>query len=109
MTSLTTHILDTTIGLPGAGMEIRLWQNGTLLFAGSSDGDGRCRNLPDVAAGRYRLEFAASDYFRRAGVALADPPFFDIVSIDFGVADDVRHYHIPLLVSPYSYSTYRGS
>jgi len=61
------------------------------------------------SAGRYRLVFAAGAYFRRLGVALPDPPFVDQVAIDFGVADPAAHYHVPLLVSPWSYSTYRGS
>jgi 5-hydroxyisourate hydrolase len=62
-----------------------------------------------IAPGRYALRFAVADYFRGVGVALPDPPFLDEVAVDFGVAKDGGHYHVPLLVSPYAYSTYRGS
>ena len=65
--------------------------------------------LKNDAPGRYALRFSVSAYFRAQGVALADPPFLDEVEIDFGIAADGGHYHVPLLVSPYSYSTYRGS
>ena len=78
-----------------------------------TNADGRCDAplLEGAAftAGRYRLVFAAGEYFARAGVALPDPPFVDEVAIDFGVADGSAHYHVPLLVSPWSWSTYRGS
>jgi 5-hydroxyisourate hydrolase len=70
--------------------------------------DGRCPGLPTLAPGRYRLTFAVADYFLKCGVVLSEPPFLDVVTIDFGVSDD-GHYHVPLLVSPYGYSTYRGS
>ncbi len=109
MTTLSTHVLDTSHGRPAAGIGIRLLAaDAALLFAGATDGDGRCLDLPALAAGHYRLEFAVAAYFRAAGVALPDPPFLDIVGIDFGVAEP-GHYHVPLLVSPFSYSTYRGS
>ena len=62
-----------------------------------------------MAAGRYRLLFAVAPYFRARGVALPEPPFIDVVQVDFGIADPAAHYHVPLLVSPYGYSTYRGS
>ena len=62
-----------------------------------------------MAVGRYRLVFAVGDYFRTLGMTLPDPAFIDEVSIDFGIADAAGHYHVPLLVSPWSYSTYRGS
>lgn len=108
MTSLSTHVLDTAHGRPAAGVTLRLFAaDGALLFAGETNMDGRCPGLPPVARGRYRLEFAAGAYFRGQGVALADPPFLDVIAIDFGIADG--HYHVPLLVSPYGYSTYRGS
>jgi 5-hydroxyisourate hydrolase len=78
-----------------------------------TNADGRCDEplLAGAAftAGRYRLVFAVGAYFAHAGVALPDPPFIDEVVIDFGVADGTAHYHVPLLVSPWSYSTYRGS
>ena len=63
----------------------------------------------DLLVGRYRLQFEVASYFRGRGVSLSEPPFFDVVPIDFGIADTSGHYHVPLLVSPYGYSTYRGS
>lgn len=108
MTSLSTHVLDTAHGRPAAGVALRLLgADGALLFAGETNADGRCPGLPPVTSGRYRLEFAAGDYFRGQGVALADPPFLDVIGLDFGITEG--HYHVPLLVSPYGYSTYRGS
>lgn len=107
--SLSTHVLDTSHGCPAAGVALRLIDgDGTMLFAALTDADGRCPGLPAVAPGRYRLEFGVAAYFAGRGVALADPPFLDIVVLDFGIADQ-GHYHVPLLVSPYGYSTYRGS
>jgi 5-hydroxyisourate hydrolase len=109
MTSLSTHVLDTSHGRPAAGVGVRLLAaDAALLFDGATDGDGRCSGLPVLARGRYRLEFAVAAYFRTIGVALPDPPFLDIICIDFGVAE-AGHYHVPLLVSPFGYSTYRGS
>jgi 5-hydroxyisourate hydrolase len=109
MSSLSTHVLDTMHGRPAAGVRLLLTNAaGDLLFAGATNADGRCPDLPALEPGRYRLDFAAGDYFRAAGVALPDPPFLDLVPIAFGIADE-GHYHVPLLVSPFSYSTYRGS
>jgi 5-hydroxyisourate hydrolase len=112
MSGLTTHVLDTAHGRPAAGIVIRLFCEGRLIFTGETNQDGRCPGLlgeSELTPARYRLEFAVADYFRVAGVTLPDPPFLDIVAIDFGVADSGSHYHVPLLVSPYAYSTYRGS
>jgi 5-hydroxyisourate hydrolase len=110
MTSLSTHVLDTTHGRPAAGVGVRLLDtNGMLLYAGETNADGRCPGLPPVGAGRYRLEFAAADYFRALGVVQTDPPFLDVIGIDFGMTESGGHYHVPLLVSPFGYSTYRGS
>lgn len=110
MTGLSTHVLDTAHGRPAAGVAITLsTQAGTLLFAGATNADGRCAELPAISTGSYRLTFAVADYFRAAGVHLPEPPFLDVVPIDFGVADPAGHYHVPLLVSPFGYSTYRGS
>ncbi|MES2158877.1 MAG: hydroxyisourate hydrolase [Pseudomonadota bacterium] len=109
MASLSTHVLDTSHGCPAAGVALRLLDdNGTVLFAAATDSDGRCPGLPAVTPGRYRLEFAVAAYFAERGVDLPEPPFLDIVLLDFGIAD-AGHYHVPLLVSPYGYSTYRGS
>lgn len=110
MTSLSTHVLDTTHGCPAAGVAIVLEGNeGVRLFEGTTNADGRCPDLPAIACGCFRLTFAVADYFRSKGVNLPEPPFIDRVAIDFGVADDAGHYHVPLLVSPFGYSTYRGS
>ena len=118
MGQLTTHVLDTARGVPAEGVVVRLYTidaNGaaSLLREATTNADGRC-NAPLVEgrafiAGRYRLTFAAGRYFSRMGHPLPQPPFIDDVSIDFGVADPDARYHVPLLMSPWSYSTYRGS
>jgi 5-hydroxyisourate hydrolase len=103
-------VLDIAAGIPAAGVRLQLFASERLLFSGETNGDGRCPDLPsELGPGRYRLAFSVADYFRAHNVALADPPFLDIVSIDFGIADAGSHYHVPLLVSPFAYSTYRGS
>ena len=107
MTTLSTHVLDTAHGCPAAGVAVTLTGPDGVLFAGATNADGRAA-LPAVGPGRYRLDFAVAAYFRGAGVVLPDPPFLDIVTVDFGVAD-TGHTHVPLLVAPFGYSTYRGS
>ncbi len=109
--TLSTHVLDTAAGLPAAGVALVLERDGERLFAGETDADGRCPALREVAAecGLYRLTFAVAAYFRGRGVALSDPPFLDEVTVAFGIAVAHAHYHVPLLVSPFAYSTYRGS
>lgn len=111
MTTLSTHVLDTMHGCPAAGMAVTLHGPDGVLATGTTDADGRCPGLfpPALATGTYRLAFAVADYFRARGVALPDPPFLDEVTIAFGIADGGGHYHVPLLVSPFAYSTYRGS
>ena len=118
MGHLSTHVLDTMHGCPAAGMQGRLLRveaGGThILSAFTLNVDGRHPRGPllDAAAmavGSYRLVFAVAPYFRARGVALPEPPFIDEVQLDFGIADAAGHYHVPLLVSPWSYSTYRGS
>jgi len=109
MSSLSTHVLDTTHGRPAQGVALRLLAEGEVLFEGRTDADGRCRDLPALTPGRYRLEFGVADYFRALGARLSDPPFLDWAPIEFGIAEAEGHYHVPLLVSPYGYSTYRGS
>ncbi|MCE4548604.1 hydroxyisourate hydrolase [Xanthomonas hortorum] len=110
MSTLSTHVLDTASGHPAAGVALRLFAGETLRFEGVTNVDGRC---PELAAltlqpGRYRLEFEVAGYWRAAGVALTAPPFLEQVPVAFGIAGE-GHYHVPLLLSPYGYSTYRGS
>jgi 5-hydroxyisourate hydrolase len=118
MGHLSTHVLDTMNGCPAAGMRAKLLRlqgdQAQAVAAFVLDADGRHAGGPllDVtamAAGRYRLVFAVAEYFRGRGVVLPEPPFLDEVQLDFGIADAAGHYHVPLLVSPWSYATYRGS
>ena len=118
MGHLSTHVLDTMHGCPAAGMKLTLQridgaQVETLRHVvlnqdGRTDG-GPLLDAADMAAGRYRLLFEVGAYFRTRGVALPEPAFIDTVPVDFGMADANGHYHVPLLVSPWTYSTYRGS
>jgi 5-hydroxyisourate hydrolase len=113
MTGLTTHVLDTTHGRPAAGVALRLIKDGVVVVETVTNADGRCDapllTAETIAAGTWRLEFEIGDYFRRHGAALPEPAFLETVGIDFGIADTAAHYHVPLLVSPFGYSTYRGS
>lgn len=117
MGHLSTHVLDTANGCPAAGMKVTLQRvdgtGATTLrsVALNADGrpDGALLDEKTMAAGRYRLVFEVAAYFRGRGVTLPEPPFLDCVQLDFGIADAQGHYHVPLLASPYSYSTYRGS
>jgi len=114
---LTTHVLDTAHGTPAAGMTVTLYRHVGERFeslrSAMTNADGRIAapllEGDALTPGRYRLTFSAGAYFRARGVALPEPAFLDEVVIDFGVADASAHYHVPLLVSPWSYSTYRGS
>lgn len=110
MSTLSTHVLDTSRGTPAGGLQIKLSFNGLPLWEGATNVDGRCPALGELVLhpGRYRLEFSVADYFRTLDQTLTEPPFLDTVPIDFGIAGD-GHYHVPLLLSPYGYSTYRGS
>jgi 5-hydroxyisourate hydrolase len=111
MNTLSTHVLDTMHGRPAAGLAVTLSGPSGEIGRGTTNADGRCPDLAPgaLAPGRYTLRFAVADYFHEAGVALADPPFLGEVAVEFGIAADGGHYHVPLLVSPYAYSTYRGS
>jgi len=114
---LTTHVLDTMNGCPAAGMRVALYRldgdAAQLLLEATLDADGRAGGplLEGEAfrVGRYRLAFEVGAYFRGRGAALAKPEFLDRVPLDFGIADAGSHYHVPLLASPWSYATYRGS
>lgn len=117
MGKLSTHVLDTTQGKPGAGVKVELYAVGegerTLLRQETTNQDGRC-NSPllegdAMRPGQYELVFAAGDYFAAQGVRLPSPRFIDHVTIAFGIADASQNYHVPLVVTPWSYSTYRGS
>ncbi|HTC37282.1 MAG TPA: hydroxyisourate hydrolase [Bryobacteraceae bacterium] len=113
MARISTHVLDTSRGEPARGLAIDLHFCGNLLKSVVTNIDGRT-DEPLVTGDRlepgvYELTFHAGDYFRRIGVELSDPPFLDDVIIRFGVADPAGNYHVPLLLSPYGYSTYRGS
>ncbi|AKU18457.1 hydroxyisourate hydrolase [Luteipulveratus mongoliensis] len=109
MSSLSTHVLDAVGGSPAVGVQVSLyaqhesgWQT---TGSGTTDGDGRVASLADgLASGTYRLVFATGDYFARAGTEA----FYPEVVVSF-VIEDERHYHVPLLLSPFAYSTYRGS
>ena len=118
MGHLSTHVLDTMNGCPAAGMGVTLQRLGSggavTLTHFKLNGDGRHPAGPlldaqAMAPGRYRLLFEVAAYFRGLGVALPEPPFLDVVQLDFGIADAAGHYHVPLLASPWAYSTYRGS
>ena len=113
---LSTHVLDTAHGRPARGMKIELWQSGegpALLKTVTTNSDGRT-DQPLLAAdemreGTYELVFFVGDYFARENPPAAKPPFLDRVPVRFGISDTSASYHVPLLCSPWSYSTYRGS
>jgi 5-hydroxyisourate hydrolase len=119
MGRLTTHVLDTANGRPAAGIRVALRAlgpagEGPLIAEATTNSDGRT-DTPLLAGegfkpGRYELVFDVGAYFAAmVGAAQADPPFLDQVPVRFGIADRDGHYHVPLLVSPWSYATYRGS
>jgi 5-hydroxyisourate hydrolase len=117
MGKLSTHVLDTANGKPAAGMSLRLFgvstQGATLIKSAITNADGRVDGAllegEAFKPGRYRLEFSVAPYFAAQSDKLPKTAFLDVVPIEFGVADSQQNYHIPLLVSPWSYSTYRGS
>jgi len=116
--ALSTHVLDTMHGTPAAGMSVALYRTGPdamrclKQFVLNHDGrnpDGLLLNAAELQQGTYRLTFDVAAYFKTCGVVLPEPNFLGQVSLDFGIAEPAKHYHVPLLVSPWSYSTYRGS
>jgi 5-hydroxyisourate hydrolase len=121
MGRLSTHVLDTTLGVPAAGVAIDLYRlpnpgAGNVrvhIKSAVTNSEGRTGepllSADAMVTGVYELAFQAGDYFRGLGVALTSPPFLDEIVIRFGLADPCGNYHVPLLLSPYSYSTYRGS
>lgn len=116
MGRLTTHVLDTATGKPGAGIALTVYRldgERRQVAQTVTNHDGRCdQPLLEGAAlqvGKYEIVFAAGEYFRASGQTLPEPSFVDEVVLRFGVAHPDQHYHVPLLVSPWSYSTYRGS
>jgi 5-hydroxyisourate hydrolase len=116
MGRLTTHVLDTAAGRPAAGMKIELWRADgapSLLSSHVTNDDGRV-DRPLLAGeamtvGTFELRFFAGDYLRGTTPGLAEPLFLDVIPIRFGISDAEAHYHVPLLISPFGYSTYRGS
>ncbi|WP_095099657.1 hydroxyisourate hydrolase [Pseudomonas sp. Irchel 3A5] len=117
MGKLTTHVLDAAHGCPGSSIKIELYRiegaSQVLVASAQTNHDGRC-DAPllhgeDYRSGVYQLQFHAGDYYRARGVALPEPAFLDVVVLRFGIDAGQEHYHVPLLISPYSYSTYRGS
>jgi 5-hydroxyisourate hydrolase len=117
MGQLTTHVLDTSAGLPAAGIRIDLHalepqRSDRLLGSWQTGGDGRCP-MPLLAgaalvAGRYALTFHVAEYYRGRGLVLPVPPFIEAAVVRIGIADPAQHYHVPLLVTPWGYTTYRG-
>ena len=117
MGGLSTHVLDTANGRPAAGVRVDVVRHAggtrTRVHSTTTDDNGRCATLlppgDALASGVYELDFAIGAYFAGQGAAQATPAFLDLVTVRFGVSDAHAHHHVPLLVSPYGYSTYRGS
>ena len=116
MGRLTTHVLDTALGKPAENLKIELWSVGSdpvqvSAHVTNSDGrvDGPLLEGDAFKRGSYELRFHAGDYLKKTGQPLPEPLFLDIIPIRFGIAEEDGHYHVPLLLSPFGYSTYRGS
>lgn len=113
---LSTHVLDLTTGRPAAGLRLELHRiapRPALLKTAVTNGDGRT-DTPllgpeEMAAGTYQIDFHVAEYFASRGVAAQGHPFLDVVPVRFGIADPTASYHVPLLVTPFAYNTYRGS
>jgi 5-hydroxyisourate hydrolase len=117
MGHLSTHVLDTAHGCPAAGLRVTLSRHTpqglqtvrSVVLNADGRADGPLLDSAAMAAGSWQLAVRGGAYFRDRGVALPEPPFLDVVRLDFGIADAQANYHVPLLVSPWSCSTYRGS
>jgi 5-hydroxyisourate hydrolase len=115
MGRLTTHVLDIANGRPGAAIRIELYRPGRseVIASAVTNADGRCENPllenQDFVAGEYELVFHAGEYFNSLGQEDGEHRFLDLVVIRFGINEKDQHYHVPLLLSPFGYSTYRGS
>ncbi|MFT7681924.1 MAG: 5-hydroxyisourate hydrolase [Moritella dasanensis] len=117
MSGLSTHVLDTANGVPGAGISIKLYrvegEQLELVTSAVTNSDGRTDaqllTSEELRVGKYQLQFDTADYFRARGTVIPDTAFLDDIVIRFGISDTQAHYHVPLLLSPFSYSTYRGS
>lgn len=117
MSQLTTHVLDTACGKPADGLAIKLFkvtqEQSLLLKEVQTNSNGRTDHPlieeGQLQLGTYEIQFDVVSYFSRFSIPQSDPPFLDLVTIRFTISDQSQHYHIPLLVSPWSYSTYRGS
>lgn len=113
MGKLTTHVLDTARGQPAEGLRVDLYFEGQRLHSAITNADGRI-NAPllqgdELKAGNYEIQFHAGEYLLQHNAALKKPLFLDVIPIKFGISDASQHYHVPLLLSPFGYSTYRGS
>lgn len=118
MGRLTTHVLDTALGRPASGLVVQCYRvqpDGSLqaltTIVTNSDGraPGPIMEGTSMASGLYELHFEAGDYLRRTAPGQTEPLFLDVIPIRFGISDPEAHYHVPLLLSPFGYSTYRGS
>lgn len=117
MGRLTTHVLDLSSGTPGRGIRVELTRlevaGRSVVTSALTNADGRCDQPllegDGFRPGSYELAFSVGEYFAGRGVALPEPPFLDVVVVRFGISSVAQHYHVPLLVSPFGYSTYRGS
>ena len=117
MARLSTHVLDTARGIPAAGIPVELHfvadGQRRLLATSVTNPDGRTEApllaVDRLEVGVYELTFRTHDYFSRSGAALTEPPFLNEIVVRFGIAEPTGHYHVPLLLSPYGYSVYRGS
>ena len=109
MSTISTHVLDTSLGKPAAGIRVTLQRDSSLIGSSVTDEDGRVRDLlahgSSLSEGDYHLTFSVADYFG----ATKRKSFYNEIAVHFHISDENEHYHVPLLLSPFGYSTYRGS